>query len=382
MAAGSPRGPLVDQGPHEESGGGAGDREVPGVDHPSPLSLVTHLKKELLGVDAAAGARAEHESSRRGTRTPAAGDDDPLVIVSMSCRFPGAANSPEQLWELIAEGRDAVSEFPADRGWDLDRALRPGAEPPWHFVCAGGRLRRQCGGVRRGRCSGFRRGEALAMDPQQRLLLETSLGGLRACRASPSVTCGESRDRRLRRRRYVLLRHRHGARRGRRAGAEGTEGFLLTGTATAVLSGRISYTFGLEGPAVTVDTACSSSLVALHMAAQAVPTVDCSLALVGGVTVMATPAAFVEFCRQRGLPPTAGAKPSPATPTAPAGAKVSACSLSSGCRTPGATVTRSWLWFAVRPSTRTELEWPRRAERPLPAEGDPAGPRSCGAWAG
>ena len=141
-------------------------------DHPSPLSLVTHLKKELLGVDAAAGARAEHESSRRGTRTPAAGDDDPLVIVSMSCRFPGAANSPEQLWELIAEGRDAVSEFPADRGWDLDRLYDPELNRPGTSYAREGAFVDNVAEFDAA-LFGISPREALAMDPQQRLLLET-----------------------------------------------------------------------------------------------------------------------------------------------------------------------------------------------------------------
>ncbi|OON70407.1 hypothetical protein B1H18_34675, partial [Streptomyces tsukubensis] len=272
-------------------------------DHPSPRALVAHLKNELLGDDTSAGplTASEKERARDGSRSSAAeeGDADPLVIVSMSCRFPGAANSPEQLWSLIAEGRDAVSEFPGDRGWDLDRLYDPQLSRSGTSYTREGSFVTDVAEFDAD-FFGISPREAVAMDPQQRLLLETSwevferagiavddlresrtgvfIGAATSYYGTGPVSAGSGSD-----------------------GAEGTDGFLLTGTATAVLSGRISYTFGLEGPAVTIDTACSSSLVSLHMAAQALRNGECTMALVGGVTVMATPAAFVEFSRQRGL---------------------------------------------------------------------------------
>ncbi|MFE7455196.1 SDR family NAD(P)-dependent oxidoreductase, partial [Streptomyces griseus] len=272
-------------------------------DHPSPQSLVAHLKTALLGDNASPGslAKAGRKPSPDRSLSSAAedGDGDPLVIVSMSCRFPGAANSPEQLWSLIAEGRDAVSEFPGGRGWDLDRLYDPQLSRPGTSYTREGSFVADVAEFDAD-FFGISPREALAMDPQQRLLLETSWEAIeRAGIASDDLR--ESRT-------GVFI----GAATsyygtgsfstGRGSeGTEGTEGFLLAGTATAVLSGRISYTFGLEGPAVTIDTACSSSLVALHLAAQALRSGECTMALVGGVTVMSTPAAFIEFSRQRGL---------------------------------------------------------------------------------
>ncbi|MGB3443406.1 MAG: type I polyketide synthase [Actinophytocola sp.] len=253
-------------------------------DYPSPLAVVDHLRAELAP---SGGPLAE------ATAQVAVVTDEPIAIVGMGCRFPGGVSTPDELWDLVAAGRSGVSEFPADRGWDLANLFDPDPD-------ALGKTYTRHGGFVDApdefdaEFFGISRREALAMDPQQRLLLETTWEALERAGIDPHTLRGSRTGV------YAGLMYRDYA--PTLAGLpDGVEGFWGTGIAASVASGRISYTLGLEGPAVTLDTACSSSLVAMHLAAQALRTGECSLALAGGVTVMASPDTFVEFSRQRGL---------------------------------------------------------------------------------
>ncbi|MFD7490952.1 type I polyketide synthase [Streptomyces sp. NPDC059832] len=251
-------------------------------DHPTVAELAGHLLTLVLDEPA---EDLPAESSAALSMTGAGADEDPVVIVGMSCRFPGGANSPEDLWRVVAQGIDTVGDIPADRGW-------PGSDAADRPVAAGGWLA-GAGDFDAG-FFGINPREALAMDPQQRLLLEASWEALERSGIDPSSMRGSRTG-------VYIGASSQGYGSDVTRTPEGTEGYLMTGTATAVLSGRVSYTLGLEGPAVTVDTACSSSLVALHMAVQALRSGECSAALVGGVAVMATGTVFAEFSRQGGL---------------------------------------------------------------------------------
>ncbi|MDQ0957039.1 acyl transferase domain-containing protein/acyl carrier protein [Streptomyces sp. B4I13] len=253
-------------------------------DYPTPAALAEHLGEQLAPAGAAASAVAV-------TRRDKA--EDPVVIVGMACRFPGGADTPERFWQLLADGTDVMGPFPQDRDWDVAGLYHP--EPG-----TAGRTATLTGGFLDG-FADFDPGvfaisprEALAMDPQQRLLLETAWETFERAGIDPRSLRG-SRTGVFAGTNYQDYTSRPIAP-GDDVGAH-----LGTGNSASVLSGRVSYTFGLEGPAVTVDTACSSSLVALHLAARALRAGECDLALAGGVTVMSTPGLFVDFSRQQGL---------------------------------------------------------------------------------
>ncbi|MDT0493306.1 type I polyketide synthase [Streptomyces griseus] len=287
-------------------------------DHPSSTALAQEIRAELLGRQTTDPHLPEPDSSDPHGSGPDSSDshgsdphgsgphrsapgaaahlsapaDEPIAIVSMACRFPGGIGTPEELWRLLADGGDAVSDLPTDRGWDIEALYDPDPDHPGTSTTRRGGFLHDAADFD-AEFFGISPREALAMDPQQRLLLETTWEAIERAAIAPDALRGS--------RTGVFTGVNYADYAAVVAQSEEGDGHLLTGSAPSVVSGRVAYTLGLEGPAVTIDTACSSSLVALHLAGRALRGGDCSLALVGGVAVMATPGALISFSRQRGL---------------------------------------------------------------------------------
>ncbi|MET9031717.1 SDR family NAD(P)-dependent oxidoreductase [Streptomyces mirabilis] len=258
-------------------------------DHPTAARLAAHLLSTAL----AAGDRTTPATQPTRATTPAS--DEPVALVAMACRLPGGVSDPEGLWNLVAEGRDAVGPFPAER-WDVAALYDPDPD------AVGKSYAHEGGFLNDDDLTSFDAGffgitpkEAAAMDPQQRLLMETAWEALERAGIVPAELAGSTTGV------YVGM---FGSDYLAGSRLDQLDGYVGTGSALSVASGRLAYALGLGGPALTVDTACSSSLVALHLAAQALRAGECDLALAGGVTVMVTPGTFVEFSRLRGLSPT------------------------------------------------------------------------------
>ena len=251
-------------------------------DYPTAAALADHLLSEVAPADQTPTVALTPVASRAL--------DEPVAIVGMSCRYPGGVGSPDGLWELLVDDGDAIGPFPTDRGWDLEgwHAAVPDAVRESGFLRDAGEFDAPFFGISPR--------EALAMDPQQRVLLEACWEALEDAGIAPDSLRGSQTAV------YAGLMY-HDYTAGLRSLPVDVLGFLGTGNSGSVLSGRVSYAFGLEGPAVTVDTACSSSLVALHLACGALRAGECGMALAGGVTVMGSPAAFLEFGQQGGLAP-------------------------------------------------------------------------------
>ncbi|HWN31579.1 MAG TPA: acyltransferase domain-containing protein, partial [Pseudonocardia sp.] len=255
-------------------------------DYPTPAVAAEFLRSQLTGDATDAG------SAIAGLPLAAA-PGEPIAIVGIGCRFPGGVDTPEGFWELLATGTDAIGEFPRNRGWHTEELFDPDPD-------RAGTSHIQLGGFLHAADEfdpgffGISPREALTMDPQQRLVLETSWEALERASIDPTSLRGS---------RTGVFAGGTGTRYGAEQPEGAFDGGLVTGTATSVLSGRVSYTLGLEGPALTVDTACSSGLVALHLAAQALRSGECSLALAGSVFVTASPVMFTDFSRQLGLAP-------------------------------------------------------------------------------
>jgi polyketide synthase 1/15 len=257
----------------------------------SPTDVFNHPSvRGLAQMLSTTDEHSDQQRLRQSGSAAAVGLEDPVAIVGMACRFAGGVESAAGLWDLVAAGRDSVGHFPTDRGWDVEGLFDPDPDAMGKTYCRSGAFLQDAAGFDAG-FFGITAGEALAMDPQQRLLLECSWEALEEAGIDPKSLRGSASGV------FVGI---YGQGYGLEVSRD-REGYGLTGSALSVASGRVAYALGLEGPAVSVDTACSSSLVALHLALGSLRSGECDLALVGGATVMATPAMHVWFSRLQAL---------------------------------------------------------------------------------
>ena len=296
-------------------------------DYPSPAVLARYLRAELLGEEDQAAAPV---AAAPPVLPPVAGDV--VAVVGLGCRFPGAAG-PEQLWELLAGGGDAIGGFPADRGWDVAGLFDADPDREGTSYAREGGFVAGAGDFDAG-FFGISPREAVGMDPQQRVLLEVCWEALEAAGIVPGALRGS--------RTGVFAGAAYAGYGMGLPGGAGGDGYMLTGTATAVISGRVAYTLGLEGPAVTVDTACSASLVALHQACAALRAGECDLALAGGVMIMATPESLSGSRGSGGWRRTGGASRSARVRTGWGWARAPVWCCWSGSLTRGGTAMRCW----------------------------------------